>query len=254
MQMFEVGGCVRDEIMGVKSNDIDFSVVLEESDFPDSVLSVGGNDDPFLIMERNLIAMGFDVKVRTPEHLTIRALFPKNHPKYRGGADFVLARKEGEYSDGRRPDFVVVGSLQDDLRRRDFTMNAIAKAEDGTLIDPFNGMQDIADGVIRAVGNPFERLDEDALRALRALRFSVTKGFRIEPGLRLHMENKVILDKIRGTAVADERIKDELNKMFFFDSLLSVHALGQFPNLTSAIFSGSVSLEATMKTKGRNKR
>lgn len=252
MQMFEVGGCVRDEIMGVKSNDIDFSVVLEASDFPDSLLVVGGNDDPFLIMEKNLIAMGFDVKVRTPEHLTIRALFPKNHPTYSGGADFVLARKEGAYSDGRRPDFVVVGSLQDDLRRRDFTMNAIAKAEDGSLVDPFNGRQDIADGVIRAVGDAFLRLDEDALRALRALRFSVTKGFRIDPALRFHMENVAILDKIVNN-ISDDRKKDELNKMFKFDTLASLRGLNDFPALTAAIFSGSVSLEATMKTKGRGK-
>lgn len=254
MEKFLVGGMVRDEIMGLPSKDADFSVVLSPSDFPDPLLTTS-MPDPFDVMRANLVAEGFKIFVETPEFLTIRAQFPKGDNEFGvRDADFVLARKEGEYTDGRRPDEVQIGTLEDDLRRRDLTMNAIAKAADGTLIDPFFGQQDIADGVIRAVGNPFERLDEDALRALRALRFSVTKGFRIEPGLRLHMENKVILDKIAGPAVSDERIKDELNKMFFFDSLKSIKALGMFPLLTDAIFSGSVSLEATMKTKGRNKR
>ena len=251
MKMFEVGGCIRDEIMGIKSNDIDFSVVMEDSDFPDPNLTTVA-PDPFMTMKVKLALEGFDIKVETPEHLTIRALFPKDHPTHRGGADFVLARKEGTYSDGRRPDSVEVGTLKDDLARRDFTMNAIAKAEDGTLIDPFNGQADIRDEVIRAVGDPFERLTEDALRALRALRFSVTKGFRIDPALRFAMQSEAVLALIVNK-ISDDRKRVELDKMLAFNTLATLRALETFPLLTDAIFDGSVSLEATMKTKGRGK-
>src|SRR5689334_13070821 len=108
MKFFEVGGCVRDEILGVKSKDIDFTVVMDESEVPSAANSVTPVD-PFAIMVRNLKDMGFEIFVETPEFLTARAKFPKgvntdgpeehkikNSFSYnRGGltADFVLARK-----------------------------------------------------------------------------------------------------------------------------------------------------------------
>lgn len=259
MEIYEVGGCVRDEILGVKSKDIDFSVVLSPEDFP-AKGNVVSMPEPFEVMRNELRGQGFKIFLETPEHLTIRAQFPGKRPKgspfkddIRGlTADFVLARKEGTYSDGRRPDSVEVGTLEDDLNRRDFTMNAIAKDTEGNLIDPHNGVQDINDGVIRAVGNAFDRLNEDALRAVRALRFSVTKGFRIDKELEFAMGAAAVLDKIRNN-IADERISDELSKMFRFDTLASLKALTDFPFLTEAMFSGKVSLDSTLKQKGRGK-
>jgi hypothetical protein len=262
MKMYEVGGCVRDEILGVKSKDIDFTVVLE------------GNEGPFLgaapfrKMTYELERMGFEIFVSSPEFLTVRAKFPKVNSittmRFAGGgtremdisgyggmtADFVLARKEGEYTDGRRPDEVIPGTLEDDLARRDFTMNAIAKDSDGTLIDPFNGREDIDAGIIRAVGDPQERLTEDALRALRAVRFAVTKGFEIEESLADAIEDKFTWYALINF-ISDERIQVELSKMFRFDTPASLEVLGRFPSLTNAVFSGSVSLDATMKLKGR---
>jgi tRNA nucleotidyltransferase/poly(A) polymerase len=261
MKMFEVGGCVRDEIMGRESNDIDFTVVLEPSDVPAAGTAVGF--DPYEFMNGELERLGFKIFLRTPEFLTTRAQFPKGERAtvvdssdikkgYKSlTADFVLARKEGEYTDGRRPDIVRPGTLEDDLARRDFSMNAIAKdGED--FIDPFNGRQDINEGVIRAVGKALDRLTEDALRAVRALRFHVTLGFRIDHDLMFAMQTASVLDKIAGTQVSDERIKDELNKMFKANPIASIMALNKFPALTAAMFNGRVNLEATMKQKGFN--
>jgi tRNA nucleotidyltransferase/poly(A) polymerase len=261
MDMYEVGGCVRDEILGKDSKDIDFSVVLEEGDLAPRRTKKGTfvTDPPFVIMRDELRRRGFKIFLETPQHLTIRAQFPKmaalplvGRERQNLTADFVLARKEGDYSDGRRPDSVEPGTLWDDLARRDFTMNAIAKDADGNLIDPFNGVRDIEARIIRAVGSAHDRLMEDALRAVRALRFSVTKGFHIERNLRWEMQNAGVLDRIVNN-ISDERIEQELSKMFRFDTLASLSALGDFPALTRAMFAGKVSLDSTLKTKGRGR-
>lgn len=255
--MYMVGGACRDEILGVPSKDIDFSVVLDGQDrwINDSAFY----KDPFMCMVLHLERMGFKIFLETPEYLTVRAQFPKGWitqaaDTYRGHhtttADFVLARKEYGYADGRRPDVVEPGTLEDDLARRDFTMNAIAKNEDGSYVDPFNGQQDIAKRIIRAVGDPFERLTEDALRAVRAVRFSVTKGFVIDEKLKWAMQSAAVLNSIENK-ISDERIKDELSKMFRFDTVKSLVILNQYPALTRAMFSGTVSLDSTMKLKGR---
>lgn len=241
MKTYLVGGAVRDEIMGVKSKDLDYTVVFEDDDLFDV-------DDPFVFMTEWFENLGYKIFVVTPEFLTIRAQTPDRKET----ADFVLARKEGSYADGRRPDSVEVGTLMDDLRRRDFTMNAIAKAEDGSLIDPFNGRQDIADGIIRAVGDPFKRLNEDALRAVRALRFAVTKGFKIDPALNDAMDDRNICEKVKWN-ISDERIQQELSKMFRYSTVDSLYELSTRNRLTTAMFYGNVSLDATMKTKGRGK-
>jgi tRNA nucleotidyltransferase (CCA-adding enzyme) len=246
MKMYEVGGCVRDEILGVPSKDIDFTVVMEKGD---EVLS----PDPFKAMVTYLkTVLGFKIFLETPEYLTVRAKFPKDHERSNLTADFVLARKESGYADGRRPDVVEPGTLEDDLRRRDFTMNAIAKDADGTYIDPFNGVQDIEHKIIRAVGIAGDRLREDALRAVRALRFSVTKGFSIDGELHDAMHHQKVLDAIVNK-ISDERIQVELSKMFRFDTVESMKILSRYRPLTEAMFAGSVSLDATMKTKGRGK-
>jgi tRNA nucleotidyltransferase (CCA-adding enzyme) len=257
MKFFEVGGCVRDEILGVASKDIDYSVVLTDQERD---MLFERNQDPFEFVANTLVDRGFKIFVETPEHLTVRAQFPKGGGHWIDGrstngltADFVLARKEGAYSDGRRPDKVEPGTLEDDLARRDFTMNAIAKAADGSLIDPFNGRRDIERRLIRAVGDPMERLTEDALRAVRAIRFAQTKGFAIEKSLADAMESDEVLDLVVNK-ISDERIEQEVSKMFRHNTLSAGHILfGHYMLLTEAIFAGRVSLDSTMKTKGRGK-
>lgn len=249
MKMYMVGGAVRDELLGVRSKDIDYSVVLNGNE--DGWHTMGGND-PFHVMEYELERKGFKIFLRTPEYFTIRAQFPRDSENHGLTADFVLARKDGEYSDGRRPDDVMLGSLEDDLARRDFTMNAIAKDSEGCLIDPYNGVSDIEHGIIRCVGEPTKRFSEDALRAVRALRFSVTKGFSIYPTVEIAMQSPRVLNAIE-TKISDERIMDELNKMFKYNTQASLLALFKYPMLMHAIFAGSISIDATMKQKGRNK-
>lgn len=252
MQLFLIGGMVRDELLGQSSKDADFVCVLDENDTDDPGLTVNPRD-VFTVMRDELVRRGFKIFLETPEHFTIRAKFPKGDNEFGvRDADFVLAREEGPYSDGRRPDWVKPGTLLMDQSRRDFTLNAIAKDAQGNLIDPHNGVQDINDRVIRAVGSAQERLEEDALRAVRALRFSVTKDMRIDPELKFAMETAIVLNSIEHK-ISDERISEELSKMFRFDTLGSLKALHKFPALTDAMFSGSVSLDSTMKTKGRGR-
>ena len=244
MEKFLVGGAVRDELLGVKSKDLDYTVVLSGNEAGWRVTT-----DPFKVMAKELELSRYKIFLETPEYFTVRAQTPDR----RETADFVLARKESNYTDGRRPDRVEMGTLFDDLSRRDFTFNAIAKDADGNLIDPFGGQEDIAKRMIRAVGDPRERLREDALRAVRALRFAVTKGFAIEGELM-----KVLLwdtDIMAAVAdnISDERIQVELSKMFRFNTLKSLDILSHYKGLTEAMFSGSISLDATMKQKGRGK-
>jgi tRNA nucleotidyltransferase/poly(A) polymerase len=273
MEMFEVGGCVRDEILGIPSKDIDFTVVLEGNEGP----FFGA--DPFRKMTYELERMGFEIFVSSPEFLTIRARFPKGKDeivtmrfastyamadgttaswvptpprtmdisRYKGmTADFVLARKEAGYSDGRRPDVVIPGTLEDDLARRDFTMNAIAKAADGTLIDPFDGQGDIERRVIRAVGDAHQRIIvEDALRGMRALRFSVQKSFRISQEVGDVLLSDDFKQALRN--ISTERVRDELEKMFKASTVGSLFLIQQFDLEHTLFNSTGLRLMPTMK-------
>lgn len=209
VKIYKVGGCVRDKILGIPSKDIDFSV--EASSYEEMKAYILGRGKIF---------------VEKPEYLTIRAMINGE------AADFVLARKDGAYHDGRRPDTVEVGTLHDDLARRDFTMNAIAEDEDGNFIDPFNGIADIKARLIRCVGNTEDRLKEDALRMLRAIRFLITKDFTIHNDIAQFMFHNAELLK----NVSEDRIRDELSKCFAANTLNTMIYLGTFPNLRNYIF------------------
>lgn len=122
-------------------------------------------------------------------------------------------RIEQGYSDGRHPDKVSFASdIEEDLSRRDFTMNAIAVSlKDGSIVDPFNGKSDIKNKIIRSVGNPLERFNEDGLRPIRAIRFASQLGFEIESETLKAISNENILKKT--STVSIERFRDELIKL-----------------------------------------
>lgn len=227
IELYRVGGCVRDEIVGVKPHDIDYAVIA----------------DSFEDMEHWLAEKGAMVWQSRPQFGSIRA-------KLNGvNADFTLARSEGFYSDGRHPDEVQVGSLYDDLSRRDLTINAIAKRErDGVIIDPFKGRDDIEARVIRAVGDPVDRISEDALRALRAIRFSITLGFRIEPDLDWAIRTQRTAHAISET-VSTERIREELDKMFRFDQSASFDAMFKYPSIFGAAIDKGIWWKPTTEEK-----
>ena len=192
MQVYLVGGAVRDRVLGMNPKDLDF-VVLAPS-FGDMV--------SFLEKE------GSKVHVKYPQFGTLKA----KHPVY-GDSDFALPRAEAAYSEGRRPDSVSLATLEEDLKRRDFTMNAMAQdMATGKIFDPLGGQRDLNLNMIRQVGNALERLEEDPLRLLRAFRFSITMGMSLSTTL-LHILAKPSQDlQARMAAVSSERIREEFFK------------------------------------------
>ncbi|MBQ9534557.1 MAG: HD domain-containing protein [Clostridia bacterium] len=155
-EAYVVGGCVRDMLMGRTPDDWDVTTNAE----PQRLMA--------LLPEHRIIETGL-------RHGTVTVLNGGN------AVEVTTYRADGQYSDGRHPDEVRFGvSLEEDLKRRDFTVNAMAYCPGAGLIDLFGGAEDLRAGVLRAVGEPQARFGEDALRILRALRFSAALSFEIE--------------------------------------------------------------------------
>lgn len=235
VKIYEVGGCVRDTLLGLESKDVDFVVVAPS----------------FEAMEEHIVhELGLSVYMSKPEFATIRAGVPLGHElrKRCKDADFVLARRDGPSSDGRRPDYVEPGQLEDDLARRDFTVNALARDPyTGELIDLHGGARDLKDKILRFVGDPMTRICEDGLRVLRALRFNVTKGFDFERETDLALHSQRAAEML--AAVSAERMREELEKMFQLSTLYTLDLLEDFPLIRSAVFrpETGLRLSATFK-------
>lgn len=239
--LYEVGGCVRDSLLGLNSKDIDFTVEAPSYD----------------AMREFLQNAGFEIFLESPEYLTIRARFPKDitdpaiPTRFQGEkklptSDFVLARREGEYTDGRRPDEVFAGTIFDDLARRDFTVNAIARDKDGNFLDPHNGRGDLALGVLRAVGNPEDRIREDALRSLRAIRFSITKNLTPTDDLNDVLHSEWLPPLL--ASVSAERRREEMDKAFKADTIKTLDILYSLPAaFREAVFTDGLRLKPTME-------
>lgn len=237
--MYLVGGAVRDRLLGLPTKDYDYSVVVD----PDLGLTI---EEAYEFMADHLRDLGFKIFLETPQYLTIRAKFPKGHEHEKITADFVLARADGPYSDGRRPDWVQPGTLMDDLARRDFSVNAMAEDEFGQIIDPWEGREDLRYRILRAVGDARERMLEDPLRVFRALRFSVTKNFVIHHELDHAMRNVGVLDAVSG--VSSDRIRDELHRCFAFNTPATCIMLVQdYPDLLNIIADKGIWFTPTSK-------
>jgi tRNA nucleotidyltransferase/poly(A) polymerase len=148
-------------------------------------------------------------------------------------ADFTLCRAETMYSDKRHPNTVTPTTIQDDLRRRDFTMNAIAMSEDGTLLDPHKGQKDLKAHVLRTVGLPRDRLREDPLRILRALRFMVTLVLHPDPALKAALNDEEIINGIGSLPV--ERVREELNRALAVSWRETMEVLVAHPRVNLAL-------------------
>ena len=200
-EAYLVGGCVRDLLRGVEPHDWDIctSAMPEETER--------------CFAGQRIIETGL-------KHGTVTVLV--DGEPY----EITTYRTEGPYSDSRRPDYVrFVPDLTEDLVRRDFTMNAIATGLDGNLRDPFGGAMDIKAGLIRCVGEPDQRFQEDGLRVMRALRFAAVFGYEIEAQTaRAVHENRAMLDR-----VAAERINVELRKLMVGQSVGNI--LRQYPDV-----------------------
>ena len=181
-EAYPVGGCVRDSLMGRTPADWDICTSA-------------------LPAETERVFAGYRLIETGLRHGTVAVLTEG------GPVEITTFRTDGPYADGRHPDSVTfVPDLREDLARRDFTVNAMALAPDGTVVDPFGGREDLRAGVIRCVGEPDRRFHEDALRILRALRFASKLDFAIEPATAESLvKNRALLD-----AVARERVFAEL--------------------------------------------
>ena len=216
MKIFEVGGCVRDEILGVKSKDIDFTVVLDDTD---QTVDEGWDQMVSFLKEE-----GFQIFLETKDCFTVRAKFPVGHVNEGLVADFVMARKEVGYVLGTRKPILELGTLYDDLIRRDFTVNALAKDMDGNIIDHFNGVEHLKKGLLVTPLNPMKTMMDDPLRILRALRFSLTKDLEVHTDIMESMKQPDILDKLKKT-VSQERIREEITKMMMCDTIKTIKLL-----------------------------
>lgn len=239
-KIFLVGGVVRDKILGVKSKDIDFTFVLDDLN--------GTVEQGFEHMTQWLKSEGFEIFLSTPDCFTIRAKFPKGH-KHQGVADFVMARKEMGYIPGTRKPILELGTLADDLIRRDFTLNAMAEDEDGKLIDLFGGLEDLKNGILRTPINPEITMMDDPLRILRAIRFSITKEFTIDMKIWTAMLQPEILDKLK-TTVSIERMREEIFKMMKHDTPKTLRILNTvdqefIPGFFDLVFSKGMWLKPT---------
>lgn len=184
-EAYAVGGCVRDAILGRPLNDIDMTT----SATPEQVKAVFA---------------GYSVLETGIKHGTVTVLAEGNP------VEITTYRSETGYADGRHPDAVTFGcSLSEDLSRRDFTVNAMAYHPDRGLVDLFGGREDLAARTIRCVGEPRRRFEEDALRILRALRFSSVLDFSIETETEQAL--RALAERV--SLVSVERITAELTRL-----------------------------------------
>ena len=206
-ESYLVGGFVRDKVMGRASSDVDIATKAR----PDQIEEV--------FKDYKIIDVGKNFG-------TIRVIAGENQ------YEITTFRKDFSYKDKRRPGQVIFADkIEYDLERRDFTVNSMA-LRNGELIDPFGGQEDIKEKIIRAVGNPNERISEDYLRALRAVRFAANLGFDIESNLQ-----EAIKKNSRNLAyISVERQVAELDKILTGpDSARGIRLLDQV-GLLSEIF------------------
>lgn len=239
MKLYLVGGAVRERLFNAFSSAKDFDFAVEAPSFEE--MRVG------LIQQ-----YGLHIWQERPEFVTLRGNIriadfcgfagPLPDPLRIIDADFTLCRKETMYSDKRHPDTVTPTDIFTDLSRRDFTINAIAVPQlHGPWIDPYDGMGDAEQRILRTVGDPRERFEEDPLRMLRAVRFAVRHRLHFSDSLRYALDDRQIVEGLR--TLPHERVREELNRALQHDwratMILLIHecpSLGMvlsrsFPNL-----------------------
>lgn len=226
---YEVGGKIRDQILGLENKDVDYVAVPNEK-----LLSQHTDaNEMFKVLNEYLIEQKFEIFLVTDSCYTIRAKFPEGY-KYKGVADFVMARKEIGYMPGTRQPIVIAGTLYDDLERRDATLNALAMDEQGNIIDYFNGLEDLKNGILRTPLDCKITIEDDPLRILRYIRFAITKNFSIDHYLKKEMMDYDYDNRMH--VVSNQRIRDELFKCFKYDTLKTLDLLNNFPKLRYYIF------------------
>lgn len=197
-EAYLVGGCVRDMLLRDMAGG---SAGREDTEDIDVTTSAAPEEVKLAFSGMRVIETGI-------RHGTVTVMLPEGDRLL--PVEITTYRTERGYADGRHPDSVAfTSSLEEDLKRRDFTMNAIAMDENGEIVDPFGGREDVRDGVIRAVGDPDLRFSEDGLRIMRAMRFAAVLGFDIEENTEQAMlRNRLMLERISA-----ERVFAEFKKL-----------------------------------------
>ncbi len=216
-EAFIVGGCVRDALLGKTPNDWDITTSAPPEAVKDIFLQRQGTKTVDTGIQHGTVTVivGRGLMHELTEDDTQPYAF-----------EVTTYRVDGRYEDHRRPSEVTfTASLEEDLKRRDFTINAMAYNDDRGIIDIFGGRRDLEDGIIRCVGNPSERFDEDVLRILRAVRFAAQLGFKIDEPTRKAMQEQA--EFLRD--ISAERIQVELTKLIMSDNpgmLVEAYRLG----------------------------
>ena len=184
-EAYAVGGCVRNFLLGLEPKDYDITTSARPDEMKEALSDFRVIETGIKYGTLTVISCGMSIEVTT-------------------------YRIDGNYTDNRRPDEVrLTTKLAEDLKRRDFTVNAMAYSSKAGIVDIFGGRNDLQNGIIRAIGNPDERFNEDGLRILRALRFASCYGLKIEESTSdsIH-RNRRLLENIAG-----ERIASEFNRL-----------------------------------------
>ncbi len=206
-EAFAVGGCVRDTLLGREPGDWDITTSAK----PEEVKKIFGKT----------VDTGL-------QHGTVTVI------KNRNGYEVTTYRIDGEYHDGRHPETVeFTSNLKEDLKRRDFTINAMAYSHETEIVDEFGGMDDLEQKTIRCVGLAHDRFTEDALRILRAIRFAAQLGFEIEE--KTYQAISDIAPNLK--KVSKERIQVELTKLLLSDypeKMVMVERTGISPYVTES--------------------
>ncbi len=217
-EAYAVGGCVRDSILGKEPEDWDITTSAKPMEV------------------KKIFRRTIDTGI---QHGTVTVMLDKD------GYEVTTYRVDGEYEDSRHPKTVeFTANLVEDLKRRDFTINAMAYNEQDGIVDVFDGLLDIKHGIIRCVGSASDRFDEDALRILRAVRFSAQLGFDIDPNTLWAAGEKA--SKLKN--ISAERIRVELSKLLLSkhpEKLITAYEIG----ITEIILP---EFTAMMKTEQRN--
>ncbi len=183
-ESYIVGGYVRDKLLGISSMDIDITTKAR----PKEVLELFSD---------------YDVKIHEYGNVS----FEIDSYKF----DITTFRKDIKYKDNRKPEKIIyIDSFEEDLKRRDFTINSICLDSDDNIIDLYDGRKDLKKRLLRTIGSPYKKMEEDALRILRAVRFATIMKLRLDNDLKLAIiENRHLLKNL-----SYERKRDELNKLF----------------------------------------
>lgn len=191
IKLYQVGGYVRDGLLKRKNKDLDYSVEASS----------------YTSMKNYLESEGYQIFLEKPEFATIRAKSPTSKMTF---------------------DFVLCSTITEDLSKRDFTVNAMAlDIESELLIDPYGGQIDLENNLLRCVISTHDRLHEDPLRSVRAIRFMVTHGFECDDSLWEALNSQWLPPML--SQIPKDRIREEIEKAFRHDTLKTLRILGELP-------------------------